>query len=342
MKLQFKKYIKNLTCLTLVTCLLLSNSATAFAAEPVGSQDVDFDLLADLISERTYLDKELANIGMSLDKIFALPKMDDSFYEEVEALTKDVMPNSVSAYADEPTIQTLEAQRFAYAGKMAQWSVAQKSGRIIEDEVVYMYLSHYVDVPQPLDISNGISNNSENNTLGKYICQYDRDTYDLYLSKGSALQTARDIKNFVSFSYNSYSGVDSAISWAKNMEINVKLLANFGGGGVTATCGAAAFDIIEKGLKGGQTPEQILEDVTVSLDPTYGEASRSIALEILSFVFSTLGESLTTTGTIISLASVYIELSTAILDKANFAAMRSYFSFRWADRFDYWMYGRMS
>lgn len=249
-----------------------------------------------MISERHYLDNEYSKIGLSIDEILKLPQMDSNFYNRAKVLTEDVLPEPISTYADEPTVQTLEAQRFAYAGKMAQWSVAQKPGRNEDQEVVYMYLSHYVDVPRPLAPENGISSNSNDGVLAKYICQYDRDTYDLYLSKDASLQAARDIKNLISFGYSSPSTAKDARTWMKGHKTVVNTSINGGNVGLTAVSGKQAFEVIKTEMQGRKTPEQIIEAVRTSLDPTYGELSKSMAQEFAGLVFSVASQSVTPIG----------------------------------------------
>lgn len=336
MNLKIKHYYKRFICFSLATGLTLLNSVTAFAAE---TTKIDYDLLADLISERQYLDNEYSKIGLSIDEILELPQMDSDFYNRAKVLAEDVLPEPISTYIDEPTVQSLEAQRFAYAGKMAQWSVAQKPGRNEEQEVVYMYLSHYVDVPRPLSPDNGISNNSNDGVLAKYICQYDRDTYDLYLSKGASLQAARDIKNLISFGYSTPSTAKDALTWMKGHKTVVNTFINGGNVGLTALSGKQAFEVIKTEMQGGKTPEQIIEAVRISLDPTYGELSKSMAQEFAGLVFSVASQSVTPIGVGLSAASVTIDLSTNLLERVNFISMRLYFSFRWNDRFNYYMYG---
>lgn len=151
-----KKAISSLLLLSIFTTTLTASAAVP--AQTNGSLGTDYENLANAISERYYLDEELKKIGLSIDSIFSLPKQDENFYKEASELTADILPQRDTRSLPTKTVQTLEAQRLAYAGKMAKWSISKNPSLAEDKEVVYMYLSHYVDVRLPLDVSNGFRN----------------------------------------------------------------------------------------------------------------------------------------------------------------------------------------
>lgn len=55
------------------------------------------------------------------------------------------------------------------------------------DEVVYMYLSHFVD----------FEGDNYEEGLCTYITKYDREAYDRYLSRGSAFRNANSMRSVI-------------------------------------------------------------------------------------------------------------------------------------------------
>lgn len=329
-----KKAISSLLLLSIFTITL-----TASAAVPTqtnGSLGTDYENLANAISERYYLDEELKKIGLSIDSIFSLPKQDEKFYKEAAELTADILPQRDTRSLPTKTVQTLEAQRLAYAGKMAKWSISKNPSLAEDKEVVYMYLSHYVDVRLPLDVSNGISNNSKgNNVFAKYIQVFDRQTYDLYLSKGSAFRAVQRIKNMLLFVKNTPNSIIDSTEWLVNQKKTIlSAITNIGSGTITAIDGKNAFNDFSSALKAGKSPDAIISDVIESFKPKFGDRAETIGLSFSSIIFSTLSGTLEPHAPLIALLNIYIDLLIDIFDRANFAAMRSYFNFRLYDRMD--------
>lgn len=67
-----------------------------------------------------------------------------------------------------------------------------------------MYLSHYVDVSDPSAITP-VDYNSHDGYFSAWITNDDRITYDTYMSKGSAINTSRNLKNVASGVISIYS-----------------------------------------------------------------------------------------------------------------------------------------
>lgn len=341
MNTRLRKCVNKLLHVSMVSGLLFANIISV-AASDVKANTTDLNLLADLVSERHYLDQELADIGMSLDEIFELPQQDENFYAEVEKLTEGVLLEPITTYSNEETKQTTEAQRLKYAGEMAKWSVSQKPGRNYNQEVVYMYLSHYVDVPSPLSDYNGISNNSTGNVLAKYICQMDRNAYDIYLSKGASYQAVRNINNLVDFTTSSSDSAKDALNWIKDKKTLVGYIEEGIDTKLTIDSGGEALDAISNAMQNNISPEEITKSVTDSLTPKYGDKAEEIALESVAIVFDLVKGKATPFGMIITAAGITVDLSTKLLDQLNFISMRIDFSYRWDKRFSYFLYGKMS
>lgn len=331
--------IKKITSMLLLSGMLVTAPTSVQASDSTSSsENIDYELLADAVSERTYLDEELNKIGLSVDKIFELPKMDEQFYNETTALTQDIWEDS-SSYELEPTVQTLEAQRLAYAGKMARWSKSKNPTVNEQQEVIYMYLSHYVDVPRPLAASNGISNNSTG-LLAQYIRNRDREAYDLYLSRGSGIQAAKNIKNLISFGASAPGDVKDSINWLRGEKRKVELIGHGGEIILDAIDGVQAFNSIQESMQAGKSPEDIIDSVRERLQPKYGEMSEEIAKGFSEIVFSIAAGNLTPQGAIITATGIAFDLSMNIYDTLTFIGMRIDFSARYSGRFDYYMTGK--
>lgn len=332
-----KNNLKTILMSTLLTASFISSAMLPVQASS-SADSIDYEMLADLVSERTYLDEELNKIGLSIDEIFSLPKMDEQYYTDAAALSNETLKFSPSAYADEPTVQTLEAKRLAYAGQMAQWSMARNPQLNTQQEVVYMYLSHYVDVPQPLSSSNGISNNSEG-LLAKYITKSDREAYELYLSRGNTVQAVKNIKNLISLGISAQGDIKDAAKWMKERKGRIKGLGLSGELGLDIRDARLAFGDIKESMEAGESAEATINAVIKRLQPKYDEMAVDISYGLIGIVSSIAAGNFSTMGLIITSAGIAIDLMTNIYDRLFFIGMRIDFSFRYSKRFDYYMSG---
>lgn len=318
--------------MALVTGFVLS-STTAFASEKstYGNEEIDFELLADGISEKQKLDAEYAKIGINLDELLKLPVRED-FQQAGEAYFQEALSNTPSAYNAEDEARTLEADRIAYAGKMANWSKTKNSSVNVQRETLYMYLSHYVDVREPLAESNGIDiNSNKSNIWAKYITDYDRQTYDLYLSRGTNKEKFKAFTDTILFVSGNKDTFKSGVDFAKNLRSNmIPQTTDLISYGLTADDTSELFNTYKTAYTSGSSVEETIKLLTKQLEPKQGIESKSIAKQFVGLLIAP------TPLTLYGMAvSFYAELGYNIIDRANFVSMRMYFNFRIYDRMNY-------
>lgn len=331
---ELTNYLKKFTCMALVTGFVLSSTTTAFASEKVSYSDeeIDFELLADGISEKQKLDAEYAKIGVNLDELLSLPVRED-FQQAGEAYVQEALSNTPAVYNAEDDARTLEADRIAYAGKMAYWSKTKNPSVNVQRETLYMYLSHYVDVREPLAESNGIDiNSNRSNIWAKYITDYDRQTYDLYISKGISKEKFKAFTDTILFVSGNKGTFENGVNFAKGLRTNIaSQIADLSVNGIiTYDDGAELFKTYKNATTSGASIEDTVALLTEQLAPKQGIDSKSIAKQFVGLLMAP------TPLTLYGMAvSFYAELGYNLMDRANFLAMRSYFNFRMYDRMNY-------
>lgn len=169
--------------------------------------------------------------------------------EADEAIELEVIPEEVLEAAPKEVIQTMSAPRraisdfvqlradselvgarFEYACYIAEVNFARDRDAVdLEDEVVYMYLSHYIDM-QPRDLGTTVDYNSNSGKLSAWITYYDREVYDSYLNVSGkwvvadSMRVAADALYSLGSNTLNLGTAASAVSKSTNF-INTTLLA---------------------------------------------------------------------------------------------------------------------
>lgn len=327
-------HLKKFTCMALMAGLVFSSTATTFASEKSTSSndEIDFELLADGVSATQQLSEEYAKLGIDLNDLLRLSYREDFNQDAIAYVNKKSLDLPVSY--NESVGRTLEADRLAYAGKMAKWSMSiNPKVTDINKETVYMYLSHYVDVQSPLDISNGIDNNSNmSNVWAKFIVPYDRETYDVYLAKGKARQAFTAIANSLTY----FTGKRQLLKDTKDAVLGIqpvvatKTAYLTGQAGLTVVDGMNLFKTYKECYDNGKNVEETINAVKEMVSPKQGISNETIALQFVSLMLSPTPLTLD-----VIMMNFYIELGTNLMDRANYLSMRMYFNFRMYDRMNY-------
>lgn len=328
------KYFKKITGLVVLTSFLVSSTLTTYASTNISNEGVDFELLADGISAKQKLDSEFKKIGINLDDVLKLPQRED-FMQEGKRYIESTKNKNIAFYNVEDETRTLEAERLAYAAKMAKWSQSVNPSVDINKETLYMFLSHYIDVPYPLDASNGIDTNStSNNIYGKFITQYDRDTYNLYISRGAAKRGFESYMNTINFALN-VKDLSNTVNTVKDAGkvLTQNIFQLTGEMGMTASNGEKLYSSYKTAHIEGKSLEETVELLASQIEPKPGISGRTIAESFVGLLL-TVG----TMGPVaipMMLMNLYIDLGLNLYDKANFYGMRMYFNFRLYDRMSY-------
>jgi hypothetical protein len=188
----------------------------------------------------------------------------------------------------------LFAARLEYALDIAQVNMNRDpDAGSVEDETVYMFLSHYIDM-QPGDVGTVPSVNSGNPKFSAWITYIDREVYDNYLNVSGFFTIADNMRAAAIGIVNL--GTSTAVLGAAASALNttkgiVRTIVEAINTGVTVyqeqDVGEAIVSIIE-GINGDRDPEEIIEDVYDALDGAdYGKATKDyIVSSGLSLVLS--------------------------------------------------------
>ena len=329
----FTNYLKKIICMALVTGFAFSSTISIFASEKTSYnvEGIDFELLADGISEKQKLDAEYAKIGVNLDELLSLPVRDD-FQQAGQTYIQEGLKNISVVYNTENETRTLEADRIAYAGQMAYWSKTKNSSVDVERETLYMYLSHYVDVREPLAESNGIIlNSNKSNIWAKYITDYDRQTYDLYISRGTNKEKFKAFTDTIQFISGNKDTFKSGVDYAKNLRnITRPQISDLASSIITVDDGVELFNTYKKAYMNGASVEDTIKLLSDQLEIKQGIDNKSIAKQFVGLLMAP------TPLTLYGMAvSFYTELGYNLIDRANFLSMRMYYNFRMYDRMNY-------
>jgi len=163
---------------------------------------VDHALVGDTIAAAWAVTEALEQVGLTAEDL-VLPERDDDFYAEVAAGLGAWLDEQGGDPADVPLVartatappsragseqDRLTADRLGYALHIAEVN-AKRDRRAgpIEREVVYMYLSHYVDTPR--GTLPGLDAHSDyHQYYAAWISDDDRMVYDRFLATNATLE----------------------------------------------------------------------------------------------------------------------------------------------------------
>jgi hypothetical protein len=266
-----------------------------------------------ILTEIAYMNALLAPYGLNVGELASLPEKDAGFYEELARYanisvqdgtldfssmpTADTTPGGASSTptysgsaansteaADEAT---LFGKRFEYAYYIAGVNkVRDPDAGDLEDEVVYMYLSHYIDMI-PADVGTAVDYNSNDRKFSAWITYYDREVYDSYLNVSGADVAADKMRaaaaGLADLGSSASDLAGAAASLTKSATA-LQVATTVAGSALTAeqtTSLADALVEVKEALNDDKTPEEVIEGIYDGLDGhNYGK-------EIEGFIVST-------------------------------------------------------
>lgn len=251
-----------------------------------------------ILTEVAYMNSLLAPYGVSVGDLASLPEKEEGFYEELAryanisvqdgALDFSSMPTasttpsvasstptysgSATNFAEAMDEATLFGKRFEYAYYIAGVNkLRDPDAGDLEDEVVYMYLSHYIDMISA-DVGTAVDYNSNARKFSAWITYYDREVYDSYLNVSGAGYAADKMRAAVVGIADLGTSIpnlsDAAISLAKSADfltaamtgLNSKLAAE------DAKNVGEALGAFRVALDDDKTPEEVIGEVRDNLD----------------------------------------------------------------------------
>ncbi|HGM3507405.1 TPA: hypothetical protein ACKOR7_001981 [Clostridioides difficile] len=324
-----KKTKSKVLSLTLATTFLVSTTVNSYAVS-AKSSDMDMNTVADVLTVSEEYSNALKDIGISVGELKGLTPKGSDFIQKCNSYLEKNM-DVPKTYSEEPIKHTTNASQLSYA-----MSAARKNQEVgapkYNDEVVYMYLSHFVD----------FEGDNYEEGLCTYITKYDREAYDRYLSRGSAFRSANsmrsvitnlialkgDLPSLYTTLTKEKASVIKTITDIKSFEIDVQ--------SVKSMVENDMFIFFKDAYSRHDTPEAIVEDVQDSMKIKYKDYNEQIGYMVLGLVFSALTFT-PPVMTMLAEVNLYSMVIKDIFDKANYAALQYSRSARKAERFNLWM-----
>lgn len=285
--------IKKRLSVLVVFVMLLTNftflsSGVSYADAP---QKDKYELASDVLAELFEIDKQLSKVGMNLEMLKKMPKRDQQYYEELVGhmieITSDpqlkldlvqIMSDSKipTPNVSKPSQEAItSSDQWVYALQMAIQNKKRDSNvKDVDKEAMYMYMSHYIDIPTGI-IVNGVDKSISNEQyFSAWITPDDRRVYDVYMNGMKIIDTMHGIANTAL-------NVLDFISSIEDVQDLLLNLANFRAklskaAEILLTNGTPSLDDIADDYKNftdiisrNSDPRQAAEDITKSLKDAY-------------------------------------------------------------------------
>ncbi|MBW0255577.1 hypothetical protein [Cellulomonas sp. PS-H5] len=185
-------------------------------------------------------------------------------------------PVSIPVAASDTTREQLAARWLAHAYTMAEVNSARdRNARDIGSETVYMYLSHYVDLPQD-PTQYPVDHNSNANRYAAWITPDDRRVFDQYLRYDRHVEMAYQVTQ-LGEALRGLTGVQGAArhAWQNAHRWGGKILGLTSVGwnaGVDGVSGQEATAVLTDAWNATDDPEAAIRMVEEGLKSQYGTA----------------------------------------------------------------------
>lgn len=290
--------------------LLLTMTSNVPAADETQVNDI----VDDINSIYAILDY----LGFDVKMIMELPDKSDDFYADLDTYSQEIKDTYADLYAEvkqeTPSSQEIldeliyiaesKGNAMDYAYKMAQWSINDLGwpADAINQEAVYMYLSHYIDrqgtfwdTMDPARLNDGPSV-SDDGYFAKYITDYDREAFDIYMTKlewisgnynmsnafislGSLYATSHDVANTIENFTSRFGSV--AVDVMRSF-LNIATIVN--DSRIVADYGAGVTNRLVNHWEAIQTPEDLwgyIYPSDMDLEEQLGSLATSLVMDVI-------------------------------------------------------------
>lgn len=216
----------------LITNFTFLSSGVSYADAP---QKDKYELASDVLAELFEIDKQLSKVGMNLEMLKKMPKRDQQYYEELVRhmieITSDpqlkldlvqIMSDSKipTPNVSKPSQEAItSSDQWVYALQMAIQNKKRDSNvKDVDKEAMYMYMSHYIDIPTGI-IVNGVDKSISNEQyFSAWITPDDRRVYDVYMNGMKIIDTMHGIANTALNVLNLVSSIDDVQKLLSDLE----------------------------------------------------------------------------------------------------------------------------
>lgn len=306
--------IKKRLSVLIIFVMLLTNftflsSGVSYADAP---QKDKYELASDVLAELFEIDKQLSKVGMNLEMLKKIPKKDHQYYEELVRhmieITSDtqlkldlaqIMSDSKIPLPNvsKPSQEAItSSDQWVYALQMAIQNKKRDSNvKDIDKEAMYMYMSHYIDIPTGI-IVNGVDKSISNEQyFSSWITLDDRRVYDVYMNGMKIIDTMHGIANTALNVLDFVSSMEDVQGLLLNLE---DFRAKLGKASeILLTDGTPSLDDIANDynnfsdiLSRNNDPYQAANDITKSLQEGYNYNGRKANFKFFLSIGFSLGK----------------------------------------------------
>ena len=319
------------------------------------SDRIDTDLLSHSIILAEGYQEMLDEIGVSDEFVSNLPTQDANFYEYLNNYMEnniDVSNSKDSIRLSNRMAETIETAEMAvYAVEMAEWSKAKRPELNLNDEVVYMFMSHFVDIQTPFEVSR-VDQHSESGLLAKWITDYCRRCYDQYFETGSATQFKADVtKSVISIVDLGVAKINVGAELVETAVEKAAVYSSVVGGALTAHGLTAEIEGITTEIMNinATTEEEFIEKMEAiragfEYDMLMWYENGTNPNEVLSIINGLFGFACAVALgggpyalIFMPFAGFYVDTAHNLMDRANYAALIRMRNFRTAERTYYYL-----
>ncbi len=214
----------------LLAFVICTNTGLVFYANN-SDTEIDYDYIQDVLTEVGTIEETLNSMGISFSDVMKSEFKNEEMNEAIaEAFLSTVNKTAVSQLLDDNieinglknTLKSRNIEddvkekikkysaRLCYAREIAEINKKRDSkAKDIDSETVYMYISHYLDIPGgPLPLDKPVDFYSNDGLFSAWITDSDRSVYENYLSfelKNKAKEASAAFETYAQLAYKEQS-----------------------------------------------------------------------------------------------------------------------------------------
>lgn len=284
-----RKHLLKLWSLALTILILCQVPIRSYAEAQTDSEILQVQELISTYAGTVFqINEMLKPYEMDIMDLLKLPERTDGYYEALLAWADKTIRDYEAAhpaselsplavpYQAQPSLAQgqLLADRLGYAYRIAAINKKRDpKAESIQDEAIYMYLSHYLDMPS-VDVGDALDHNSDDGYYSAWITNEDRSVYKRYLHTERLAEWAESLRKIVTSGAGVVlTGRDlsrelnylSTVKHKLNDTIN-RLAPIAPGGAFTANDMETISGVIAAGAQQlTQPPEQVAEEVITKI-----------------------------------------------------------------------------
>lgn len=241
---------KKILCIMLVGMICLNSGLVSYAEST--ETGIDYDYIQKVLTEVGTIEQSLNSMGISFSDVMGSEFKNSEMNGAIaEAFLSGVDEEAVNELIDNGQVQATSgsmlrnqsnegdtkekikkySERLCYARKIAEINKQRDSNaKDIDSETVYMYISHYLDIPGgPLSLDMPVDYHSDDGLFSAWITNDDRNVYERYLSfelKNKAKEASAAFETYAQLAYKEQS-LDALMEYEESLNEVKKAMENY-------------------------------------------------------------------------------------------------------------------